>query len=310
VVKWSVTVFAKDEIGSIELCLSAIDAACGDTDSHVTVVINGSRDDTYKSVLRYRQLCSSRPLSIFMIPFGDKANAWNKFIYDLRPRAHTYFFVDAYAVVEEHAFQLLASALSNNILANAATGVPSAGRCAAAVAARMHAMGGLHGALHALPLQFVDRICENRFRLPIGLYRGDGLIGSMAMHDLDPLVHPWWPRRVIVVDAATWTQRILSPFRPRDVRRQCSRMVRQARGRLENQAIKKIIYRCGYGGLPAFADDMIAEWLSGISSAERRMLKTQPLTWAAMMRIPGRTRPTATELMARPLADDEARAPG
>ena len=56
-------------------------------------------------------------------------------------------------------------------------------------------------------------------------------------------------------------------------------MVRQARGRLENEAIKKIIYRYGYGGLPTFADDMIADWLSEISSAERHRLRSQPLTW-------------------------------
>ena len=157
--KWSVAVFARNEVESIESCLKAIGVACGDADSHVTVIVNGSKDGTDKVAFRYGQLCRT-PTSIFVIPFGDKANAWNEFVYNLRPTAHIYFFVDAYAIVETRAFQLLASALRNNTAANAATGVPSVGRSAAALAARMHAVGGLHGSLYVLPLRFVERICE------------------------------------------------------------------------------------------------------------------------------------------------------
>jgi glycosyltransferase involved in cell wall biosynthesis len=303
-IDWSVVVFAKNEKGSIESCLSAIETACSGSDSHVTVVLNGSKDGTDEAVFRYSRLCRI-PINIFEIPFGDKANAWNKFIYDLRPSAHVYFFVDAYAIVGMRAFQLLAFALQKHTAANAATGVPSSGRSAAALAAEMHATGGLHGSLHALRFRFVERICESQYRLPIGLYRGDGLIGSMAMHDLNPLVHPWCPERIVVVDGATWTHRVLSPFRPRDIMRQCNRMIRQARGRLEDEAIKRIIYRYGYGGLPTFADDMIADWLSGTPSAERNRLRRQPLTWAAMMRTRRRVRPYTTELMATTLGSDE-----
>jgi hypothetical protein len=244
-------------------------------------------------------------VNVVEIAFGDKANAWNQFTYSWRPDAYIYFFVDAYIAAHPKALASMAAVLQKKQNLNAATGVPTQGRSANMIADLMSKTGGLHGSLHALPCHFVQRIVKNQYRLPKGLYRGDGLIGSMAMHDLDPLGYPWRPDLVAVVGEATWDQRGLSVLRPSDLVRHWRRMIQQARGRLENAAIKSIIYRGGYGALPEFADDMIKEWLSQIPAVERRKYRRDPFTRLALDRIERGRRPDAGALSAR-LAGDPA----
>jgi hypothetical protein len=119
--------------------------------------------------------------------------------------------------------------------------------------------GGLHGSLHALRGEFLDRIRGRGFRIPAGLYRGDGLIGSFVMHDLDAIGSPWDTGRILPVPMATWSSRgLMLASLPRHLLRR----IRQARGRFENEAIKKIIYSAGYGALPHFADQMILDYLA------------------------------------------------
>jgi hypothetical protein len=131
----------------------------------------------------------------------------------------------------------------------------------AATAETLTQGGRLHGQLHAFRPAFLDRLTEAGLRLPVGLYRGDGLLGSMACHNLDPRHVAWDGHRIAGAQAATYCIPQLSPLRPGDIRRQFRRKIRQMRGRLENAAISAIIYEHGYQGLPGHADDMIAAYL-------------------------------------------------
>jgi hypothetical protein len=201
-------------------------------------------------------------VSVFEIAFGDKANAWNHFIHRFRPPASVYFFVDAYAVVQPFAFDQLSKAIASSNGVNAATALPTTGRSAASLSRRIRETHGLHGSLHALRRDFVDRICARKIRLPIGLYWGDGLIGAMAMFDLEPCRDVWTPSRIAVAEGATWKHRPLSLIRVSDLMRQLNRMVRQARGRMENVALKPIIREAGFEGLPAFSDSMLQAWIA------------------------------------------------
>ena len=47
-----------------------------------------------------------------------------------------------------------------------------------------------------------------------------------------------------------------------DVRRHLRRKVRQMRGRIQNAAIKDLIYRAGYEGLPEDADELVESYLA------------------------------------------------
>ena len=145
----------------------------------------------------------------------------------------------------------------------AATGVAGNGRTEVKRRREIVETGGsLCGQLYALRPDFVRRLVAAGVRLPVGLYRGDGLLGSMAAHDLDALGEPWRDDRIAGVDEAVFELDTLSPFRWRDWRRQFRRKVRQMRGLIENAAIKAVFYDAGYAALPAHADDLIGRYLA------------------------------------------------
>lgn len=226
------------------------------------MIVNGSTDDSAAVALDAARRLAV-PLVVWSIPHGDKANAINQFIYRLREPAASYIFLDAYVKIGPSAFTALEECFATRPAAMAATGVAINGRTM-----RDHMLptlnegGRLHGQLHALRPDFIGRFVARKLSIPIGLYYGDGLMGSMAMHDLDPVNIEWGQWRIASSPIATYEIPELSPFRGRDLRRQFHRKVRQMRGRLENLAIRSIVYDSGYEGLPEYADDMVNAYLS------------------------------------------------
>ena len=74
--------------------------------------------------------------------------------------------------------------------------------------------------------------------------------------------NPWDSARVPTVAGAAYAIPVLSPFKWEDIKRQYRRKIRQMRGTIENAAIKTIIYKFGYEGLPGDADAMIRDHLA------------------------------------------------
>ena len=259
----SIAVFCQNEAPRIAACIAGIAAAAESLRVGVTVIVNGSTDGSAKLALQTarRHGLATR---IFSISYADKSHAIDLSFGHLREAAAVHVFVDGYAVMGPDALTALSAALASNPHAMAAAGVPANGRSmAATIAGTLRHDGQLNGQLYALRPDFIDRITQTGLVLPVGLYRGDGLIGSMACHDLDPRSNPWDGHRIQGVAQATYEIAPLSPLRPADIARQLRRKVRQMRGRLESAAITSIIYDRGYAALPAFADDMIAAWLAG-----------------------------------------------
>ncbi len=290
---WSIAVFARNEASSLRPCLDAIRAAIGSRRAMVDVVLNGCTDASPRVATEIAAQADI-PVRVWQIGFADKSNAWNQFVHAIRPAAQTHFFVDAYATVRPNAFRLLQAELDLAPQAHAAAAVPSCGRSAAATREAMLANPALHGSLHALRGSFVERIAVAGLRLPVGMYRGDGLLGSMAMHDLDALTTPWNSWRIAVAGAATWQVRPLSPFRPADLRRYWNRRIQQARGRMEDAALRDCIYRTGFAGLPQNADAMLLEWLATTQAA----LPNDRFSRLARQRLAEPREPGPAELLA------------
>ena len=230
----------------------------------ITLIVNGSNDDSV-AVARRAAAGLGVELRIFTIAHGDKSHAINCFLHDrtIRADASLYFCVDGYVVISPGSFDAIAARLRECPGALAVSGVASNGRTARDMARRAVEVGGvLQGQFHALRPDFVRRIVEGGIRLPIGLYRGDGLLGSMAAHDLDPVHNAWDNARIVGAAEALFEIDALSVLRWRDLRRQFRRKVRQMRGRVENAAIKRLVHVGGYQALPRFADDMMGDFLS------------------------------------------------
>src|ERR1051326_4156907 len=124
---WNVAVFCRNERWSIVRCIESIADARGDRRTLVTLIVNGSTDDSAtQAVAAARRL--GIPLSLYTIAFGDKANAINQFYYTLREVARFYFFVDAYAKIGPRALAAMETCLATRPDAVAATGVAVNGR--------------------------------------------------------------------------------------------------------------------------------------------------------------------------------------
>jgi glycosyltransferase involved in cell wall biosynthesis len=258
--EWSVAVLAHNEEGSIGRCLKRVLDECQGHAAHIHVIINGASDRTLEIARQYAA-SSKGILRAYRIAHGDKSNAWNQYVHALRADAPIHFFVDAYAFVASGSFAALAESLRETRKA-AAAAVPGAGRSRERLIATMRERGGIHGSLHALSGAFVRRVRERSIRLPLNLYRGDGLIGAMIAFDLDPLHCRYDTQRIAIVERASWTFDSLKPWRWRDVRRELRRRIRQVRGQYESAAFSRLVREVGFEGLPVLADDMIAGFIA------------------------------------------------
>ena len=297
--EWQIAVFCRNEEHRIADCLKSIAAAIGSRSAQITVVVNGSTDASERNALAARREIAV-PVEIFRIDYPDKSHAINTVFYDRQIRfdAGTYFFVDGYVTVGTYALTKLADSLALDSLAVAASGIACNGRTMSRQNQLRPTDGGvLRGALYALRPTFIERIVEQRIRLPIGLYRGDGLLNSMAAHDLDSLGQPWQDRRILTVPAATFEIDSLSLFRTRDLRRQFQRKVKQMRGKLESEAVKKVIYSRGYTALPRFADDLIREFLAA-NPLPRVPFGDRPFMGMALRQLRTASKPDESSLRA------------
>ncbi len=259
--EWHISVVCQNEAARIESCLISIGKAIGSRKALVTLNVNGSTDDS-ELIARHTALACGMALQVYRTETADKSNVLNQFIHAQRVPARMYAFVDGYVRISLNALDDLDAGLAHHPYAMAATGFCVNGRTSAAANPAMLKKGGmLNGQLHALRPEFLDRMVEQGIRLPIGIYWGDGLMGSMAMHNLDAMGEAWDTKRIVGVASATCEIPVLSVFKLRDVKRQFRRKLRQMRGRLQNEAIKAVIYRDGYAALPSNADDLVRDYL-------------------------------------------------
>lgn len=256
--EWDIAVFAVNDRAVIERALTSVKNGIAGRHAHLTLLLNGTTDDT--AAVAQDQAYRDIPMSIYLFRAADKANALNWYMHELRRPANTYFFIDAYSRLEAGALDALAGALRDQPQAWLASGIWTNGRSARHQAARTLQGGLVNGGLFAMRRGFADRFADRGLRLPTRLYRGDGLLSSMANHSLDPR-NPWDTTRIVGVADARFEILPFSPFRWRAVRQAFRREVRQARGAMENAAIKSIIYEGGYEALPEDSNRMIADWL-------------------------------------------------
>lgn len=252
---WNVAVYCMNEAERLEGCLASIAASMADRRYLITVIFNGTTDGGIEIARLMAR--GGVAMEIYSIPTPDKANAINRFFYDLRKPARLYGGIDGYVHVGRHTFAALEQRLAETPHAHAMSGSAITGRSMQRFTAETLREGGrLHGQCHALRPAFIDDIVARGIRLPIGVYFGDGLLNSMAAHSLDPLHTEWDKQRTQGAAGAPYSLPTLSAFRLSDLRRQFRRQVRQQRGRIQSEAIKKVIYQGGYEALPADAHVM------------------------------------------------------
>lgn len=258
--RWNVAVFAMNEAATIAACLESLDANCAGVAARILLLLNGSTDATLAIAkgLRLRHAA----LEVHASQAADKANAINAYVHRLRDPGALAYFVDGYITIHAGALPAMERALAAQPRAHVASAVPMSGRSSAHMREQLVKGGGISGNLFAIRPEFLRRFAAAGLRVPLFMYRGDPLMGSMAAHDLDAMGTPWDDSRLIGVADATYEFRPLSPFRWGDVKRQLKREVRQARGALESAAVKALIYQRGYAALPRDADTLVRDFVA------------------------------------------------
>ncbi len=290
----AVAMFAANEAALLEPSLRALAAASPERGCDVSLVLNGTVDDSVTR-LRAMALPPAMRLRVWLIPRADKANAINAYLHELLPAAPHHVLMDAYVRVEPGAFDALARRLADDPHPHMVCGVPRNGRSAAWMTRRVLAGGIANGNLYALRDDFVRSIADLGCRMPVGFYRGDSLLGSMAATDLDGVRHDWDPTRIAGVVEAGYHIRPLSPLRPGDIRRQLRREWNQTRGLVEMAAARDVLQRGGYGALPRTADELVRTWLEANPPPRPKSLLHRAMLPLVLRRLRGDPRQFAPD---------------
>ncbi len=269
----SVAIFASRETPAVlaATILAATQAAqqAGNTaDAVIDVLVNGNTAlaDAAAQLGRARaqQADPVAPrLRIWHLALADKAHAWNQYVETIWPGSDIAFFVDGYVRLWPSTIERLSQRLQSSADAIAATGVPTVGRSAAAARRVMLAEGGIQGNCFCIAGKTLRQMREIGFRLPLGLYRGDSMIGAVLAYRLDPTQHQWDAKRAVLVEpAASWDMRATRWWHPADWRASFKRLDRQAQGTLENLAMREhlTLRRLLPQALPATAAELVLDW--------------------------------------------------
>lgn len=289
---WIVVIFACRE--SLSQLLQTLDAAKVSAAScaviHVLVNGNQALASALAQELTQRQLSAAKDeggpaIQVWSIPLGDKANAWNQYIHQIWAGEEIAFFVDGYVRLNPDAVDLLGHAVAANTQALAGTGVPTMGRSAKALRENMIVNTGYHGNFCCIKGHTIGQMRDKHIRLPVGLYRTDSLMGAILCYALDPSSHAWEDYRIDVHPSASWQFDPARWWRPSDVMAHFKRILRQARGKLDNIAFKDHLVKrqCASNQMPATAQALVLEWAGRFPRDFKRLVQgcwpIKPALW-------------------------------
>lgn len=285
---WSVAIIgSREDLATLEESICSAIKACTGHSACIDVLINGNPDLAHKAAARAPSWdTSSCCIRVWSIAQGDKAHAWNEYVHRIWTPGTTAFFLDAYARARADAFVHLDQALQRDGMLGA-TGVPTSGRSAPHLRAQMLREGGFHGNMHVISATSMARLKASGFRLPLGLYRTDSLIGAVLMFDLDPAERGWEPKRIAVAADATWDIPGIEALTLRNIMGQLKRIVRQARGHVENRAAREhlAVRQLPPEQMPRTSDELMLNWVATQPQQARSLFIRKPLSFYAVRKL-------------------------
>ena len=289
--RWTIAVFSARETAHVLLaCVRAVLVACAGRSAVIDILVNGNKklaEELARGGLAKLDAPPDCHLRLWYLEMADKSNAWNEYIERIWPGSATAYFVDGYVRVQQDALGLMHQALTRSEFALAASGVPTMGRSSRRLQREMVGEGGIHGNLYALRGSAVERLRSSGFRLPLGLYRTDPLLGAVLAFNLDPASNDWNLSRICVVPNASWEYDGLDWWRPSHLRTHLKRMIRQGQGSLENAAIRRYLAteRKRPEGIPRTVRELVLPWMNAFPGEARAVFMRRPLSYFAARRL-------------------------
>lgn len=289
--RWTVAIFSSRETSDVlQKTVRAAIVACADVPSTVEILVNGNPGLVHETSV-FLDTLSPKPTSctvrLWHIAGADKSHTWNQFLYQIAPANELTFFIDGYVWLKSDALRLLAHSLEENPDALAGTGVPTAGQTAATLKKAMLTSGGMHGNLYCVRHTVLEKLKESGFKLPVGLYRNDSLLGAIFYYNLNPAQFKWTPSRVVVNPTATWDLSTHKSSIWSYMLMIWKRRVRQCQGALENIAVRDhlSLQRRPPHELSSSAALMVTSWVRRNRFKAFKVFCSSPITYHAYSKL-------------------------
>ena len=180
----SVVMFAHNEEVAILAGIEAVRRAGLRPTDTLTVLINGSTDQT--AALVQAEALNDTRIRPVLIGLGDKANAWDVYVHRLAdPAADMHVFIDGDVRISVGSLDAVERSMQDNPQALVISTLPRGGRQAESWAARILAHQGMPGNYYAIPGTVFRRLVD-RVWLPVGFMGDDTLLRWLFLRDLDP----------------------------------------------------------------------------------------------------------------------------
>ncbi|WP_434362109.1 glycosyltransferase family 2 protein [Parasalinivibrio latis] len=235
--------------------------------ARVYVMINGCRDNTLQKV---QALANELPgITPVNISLGDKANAWNTFVYEHFDGESIAVFADGDLTFEKAALANLITYFRAHPNYNAVSGYPyDGGRSAKDWQKQLLEKHLFTGGLYLMSPVFLERVRKQNIRLPRGLIGDDSMLGYLTACDLNPPEDD--PMRNIgVCSGAVFRYDSLNPMSRRDIYTYLRRRVRYSMRHFQQSTIVPQLKQKGLSAMPATAQELpditpgLIRWFSG-----------------------------------------------
>jgi hypothetical protein len=285
---WAICIFAcRETLSTLLLTLESL--LLSDCSTKIDILINGNdklSGELLEHILNSKTLSTNSLINVWSIAFGDKANAWNQYLHTIWSGEELVFFVDGYVRLRPDAVRLLGSATMSDESCLGGTGVPSTSRSDKKFAAIIVQEGGFHGNFCCIKGWFINEFRQRRFFIPVGLYRTDSLVGAALCFRLDPL-DDWRKERIRVEPKATWATDPKQWWNLIAMKDTLKRRIRQARGILENAAVKDHIVnkKQTFESLTPIASQLILDWISRYPTKAQLLMLRNPTAFLGLREL-------------------------
>lgn len=285
--------------------LSATQAAPAGT--RIDILVNGNKElaDQIYHWQKHNIEEDEFKIKVWYIPFADKGNAWNQHIHHIWQGDLDAVYIDGYVQVRNNSITPLSQTLKQNTYSLGTCGMPTVGLSAKKLQDEMKIKGGFHGNLCAIKSEALQKIKDRNINIPLGIYRVDGLMGAFLSFGLDNTLHPWNPHYFVPLTTdATWVCDEKKWYRPKDLLAWKKRRDRQARGDIENAAIKYHLtkLKCSFEALPKDVASLVAVWTETCPEEARSMTNQSSRHRKAMFFIRNFISPDQSECIAYPIS--------
>lgn len=251
-----VAIFAHNEAARISDCLKSLEFAYHTPRAvRVRVLVNGSTDRTEQIVRSWAALHSNvEPIEI---PFGDKANAWNAYVYGGINFDCNHYFLDGDCALPPGTIDVLeAEFLRHNPLCVA----PLPKNVSDGLREFLTRWSLPCGTMYGVSGDFLRRMVVDNIRIPIGFIGDDNLLASLLHSNLDDRLGNYDRSRVRIVDSVGPVVYRPPHFSLEMLQLQRTRLRRYALRRVQMELLNYHVRCYGLRSLPSEANELSRYW--------------------------------------------------